>query len=283
MSESDKTDPGKSPRDEQNSEAGASGGDAAPDFGEPFDYDATAEASLSQAPTEPDATPAPGSTGTGPGWDTYAGVGNGPGWGNTPTYPAPSESAGQLPPPAADGPTYGTPDPDYSSDYREGTQAGWSGGASGAPDARQPEQPYPQTSYPQQPYPGQQSYAQQPYTGPQAYPAGAYQGGGWSTDPSAPYGRDPMTGEPLSDKSKSAAGLLQLLPSFVGVCGVGRLYLGHTGTGLAQLLLMFLGYALMLLLVGFVVVPVIWIWNLVDAIMMFSGSVRDSSGRPLRG
>ncbi|MDT5067011.1 MAG: hypothetical protein QOK02_3166, partial [Mycobacterium sp.] len=29
-------------------------------------------------------------------------------------------------------------------------------------------------------------------------------------DPAAPYGRHPLTGEPLSEKSKVVAGLLQL-------------------------------------------------------------------------
>ena len=38
------------------------------------------------------------------------------------------------------------------------------------------------------------------------------------TDPAAPYGRHPLTGEPLSDKSKVIAGLLQLL----GLLGAGR-------------------------------------------------------------
>ncbi|HEX4513492.1 MAG TPA: TM2 domain-containing protein, partial [Polyangiaceae bacterium] len=40
--------------------------------------------------------------------------------------------------------------------------------------------------------------------------------------PGAPYGVDPMTGMPLSDKSKMTAGLLQI---FLGSFGVGRFYL----------------------------------------------------------
>src|SRR5690242_14514404 len=64
-----------------------------------------------------------------------------------------------------------------------------------------------------------------PHTGPYPVPPGA--------DPHAPYGREPMTGQPYSDKSKVVAGVLQLLLPF----GVGRLYAGHTGIGIAQLLL----------------------------------------------
>ncbi len=44
-------------------------------------------------------------------------------------------------------------------------------------------------------------------------------------DPAAPFGRQPMTGEPYSDKSKIVAGLLQLLGLF-GIVGIGRMYLG---------------------------------------------------------
>src|SRR5690606_35250888 len=52
-------------------------------------------------------------------------------------------------------------------------------------------------------------------------------------DMSAPFGRHPVTGEPLADKSKIAAGLLQLV-GLLGVVGIGRMYIGHTGLGIAQ-------------------------------------------------
>ncbi len=47
--------------------------------------------------------------------------------------------------------------------------------------------------------------------------------GGYVDPPSAPFGRHPVTGEPLSDKSKVVAGLLQLLGLF-GLVGIGRIY-----------------------------------------------------------
>ena len=54
-------------------------------------------------------------------------------------------------------------------------------------------------------------------------------------DPAAPYGRHAITGEPLSDKSKVIAGLLQLI-GLLGLLGFGRMYLGQVGLGIAQLL-----------------------------------------------
>jgi TM2 domain-containing membrane protein YozV len=54
---------------------------------------------------------------------------------------------------------------------------------------------------------------------------------------------------------------------FIGVCGVGRMYSGHVGIGIAQF---FLGW----LTCG--------IWPMIDAFMMFSGSVKAGDGRPLR-
>ncbi len=83
----------------------------------------------------------------------------------------------------------------------------------------------------------------------------------------SPYGVDPMTGLPFSDKSKMVAGLLNILLPFVGICGVGRFYTGHIGLGVAQLLLGWLTCG---------------IWPLVDGIMMLMGKVPDSNGRPLR-
>jgi len=82
--------------------------------------------------------------------------------------------------------------------------------------------------------------------------------------PHAPYGIDPLTGIPFSDKSKIVAGLLQI---FLGSFGVGRFYTGHIGLGVAQLLLGWLTCG---------------IWPLVDGIMMLMGKVPDAQGRPLR-
>jgi TM2 domain-containing membrane protein YozV len=96
---------------------------------------------------------------------------------------------------------------------------------------------------------------------------GGPMGGMGMMQPHAPYGVDPMTGMPFSDKSKMVAGLLQI---FLGSFGAGRFYTGHMGIAIAQ-------------------IAVTWltcgagaIWPLVDGIMMLMGKVPDAQGRPLR-
>jgi len=83
----------------------------------------------------------------------------------------------------------------------------------------------------------------------------------------APYGIDPVTGMPYSDKQKMTAGLLQL---FLGSFGVGRFYLGYTGLGIAQIAVTWLTCGL-----GAV-------WPLIDGVMILTGKVPDAQGRPLR-
>ena len=78
------------------------------------------------------------------------------------------------------------------------------GGTEGPLPPQQPQYQPPPPGYPQQP-PG--------YPPPGQYPP-AYM------DPAAPYGRHPLTGEPLSDKSKTVGGLLQLIGLF-GIVGIG--------------------------------------------------------------
>ncbi|MCV7101420.1 TM2 domain-containing protein [Mycobacterium palustre] len=93
--------------------------------------------------------------------------------------------------------------------------------------------------------------------------------GPYAPDPGAPFGRHPVTGQPYSDKSKTVAGLLQLL-SLVGVGGIGRFYIGDIGVGVAQLL------------VGWLTCGFGLIWSVVDAILILTDKVPDSQGRPLR-
>ena len=101
-------------------------------------------------------------------------------------------------------------------------------------------------------------------------PYAQYPGPGGYFDPAAPFGRHPVTAQQLSDKSKNVAGLLQLL-GLLGVAGIGRIYLGHTGLGIARLL------------VGFVTCGVgAVIWGMVDALLILTDKVSDPWGRPLR-
>ncbi|HEX8867380.1 MAG TPA: TM2 domain-containing protein, partial [Lentzea sp.] len=82
-------------------------------------------------------------------------------------------------------------------------------------------------------------------------------------NPAAPYGYDPITGVPYSDKSKVAAGVLQL---FLGHFGVGRFYMGDTGIAVAQLL----------------TCGGCGIWALIDGIMILVNGGTDAQGRKLR-
>jgi TM2 domain-containing membrane protein YozV len=121
--------------------------------------------------------------------------------------------------------------------------------SSAPPPPQPPQTPQPPPGYPPQ------------YPPP---PPGAYY------DPSAPYGRHPLTGEPFSEKSKVVSGLLQLLGLF-GLVGIGRIYLGYTGLGVAQLLV-----GLVTCGIGAV------IWGIIDAVLILTDKVRDPQGRPLR-
>lgn len=127
-------------------------------------------------------------------------------------------------------------------------------GSEGTPPPQPPPQPQQQPGYPPPP-PGQ-------YT-PGQYPP-PYM------DPSAPYGRHPISGEPLSDKSKVVGGLLQLV-GLLGLVGIGRIYLGYTGLGVAQLVVGILTCGL-----GAI------IWGVIDAVLILTDKVRDPEGRPLR-
>ncbi len=118
---------------------------------------------------------------------------------------------------------------------------------------------------PPQPYPGYIPYA--------GYPGNA-------PDPQAPFGRDPATGVPLSEKSATTAGLLQL---FLGLFGIGRFYIDSTQIAVAQLCVGLFGTVLTLFcFFGFPILLGGIIWAIVDAIMMFTGSVQDNYGRKLR-
>src|ERR1700743_2532131 len=136
------------------------------------------------------------------------------------------------------------------------------GSPSGYPPPQRPDYPPPQ----------------QPYGG---YPSNpGYSVAGYGVDPQAPFGRDPATGLPLSDRTATTAGLLQL---FFGVFGLGRFYIDSTQIAIAQLCLGMFGFVFSIFcFVGFPVLLGSAVWAVVDAIMIFTGSVRDDQGRKLR-
>ncbi len=130
---------------------------------------------------------------------------------------------------------------------------------------------------PQPREPGEhQPYGEQPYL-PYGQPYGM------AGYPMAPYGIDPLTGSPYSEKTKVTAGLLQLLLPLVGICGVGRLYAGNLGVGLTQLLGSLLSAVLICAVVGMFAYPVFWLWTVIDGIVILvSSDTRDGQGRVLR-
>jgi hypothetical protein len=114
---------------------------------------------------------------------------------------------------------------------------------------------------------GQQppQYGQQPpQYGQQPQQYGQPEYGGY---PAAQGGYDPQSGQPLSDKSKVMAGLLQIL---LGSFGAGRFYTGHTGIAIGQIAATWLTCG-----VGA-------IWPLIDGIMILVNGGTDSDGRRLR-
>ncbi len=120
---------------------------------------------------------------------------------------------------------------------------------------------YDQTQYQQQGYqqPGypQQGYQQPAYGQPAAYPQG---------QPGAPYGIHPATGIPYSDKQKLVAGLLNIF-----VAGVGRMYIGQVGLGVAQLLVTIFTCGIGAL------------WPVIDGIIILTkDDAKDAQGRILR-
>lgn len=112
--------------------------------------------------------------------------------------------------------------------------------------------------------PPEQQYAVQPAY--DASQAGAYGAPAPGYDPNAPYGIDPATGLPYSDKSKLVAGLLEIF-----VSGVGRMYMGQVGLGVAQLL------------VSIFTCGIGHLWSLIDGIMILvNDSPKDAQGRVLK-
>jgi TM2 domain-containing membrane protein YozV len=123
------------------------------------------------------------------------------------------------------------------------------------------------------------------YPDPDGAPAQRYFDGTKWTDQLAPLSTPtaayPSTRDALpAPKSAVAAGLLQL---FFGTFGAGRFYIGTTGIATAQLMLGLAGlFFTLFCFVGVLILIPLWIWNLIDALMMFAGAVTDSYGRKLQ-
>lgn len=99
------------------------------------------------------------------------------------------------------------------------------------------------------------------------------------------HGFAPGCGAPLpySDKTKAAAGLLQLLPGLlIALGGIGRCYTGHVGLGVTHIVLSVIGWITAPFLIGIPLVIACWLWALIDGIVLLAGNSVDAMGRPLR-
>lgn len=138
--------------------------------------------------------------------------------------------------------------------------------------------PPPPAPYQQPPVPGQ---AYQPYGAPPPVPTGF--GIGLAPGAKVPGQIDPETGLPYSDKERLTAGLLQLIPSMMGIPGIGRLYTGHMAIGLIQLIGTISGWVFTCILVGLLWGIPLWIWGVIDGVLMLTNKrFTDSDGRVLR-
>ena len=124
----------------------------------------------------------------------------------------------------------------------------------------------PPTSAPTAPMPPGAQYP--PAYGQQGYPQPGYPQQGYPQPGYVQSTVDPVTGLPLSDKSKVVAGVLQLV---LGGFGAGRFYTGHTSTAIAQIAVTWLTCGLGA------------IWPLIDGILILvQPNQTDAQGRILR-
>ena len=105
--------------------------------------------------------------------------------------------------------------------------------------------------------------------------------------PLPPPAFDPASGLPYSDKNRIAAGLLQLLPGFfMAIGGVGRLYAGQVTLGVVQLVASISAW-IMLICLFWLIIPIflfmgMWLWAVIDGVVLLAGRPVDGYGRPLR-
>lgn len=160
-------------------------------------------------------------------------------------------------------------------------------GQSSATPAPQPSPYVPSAGDPQpSPYQGQGGYVEQ--AGPQYAPPGYGQPANVGQQPytAQGYGQPYGYGQPapmgmaggmpmVGAKSKIAAGLLGI---FLGSLGVHNFYLGHTGKGVAQLLITVLTFGFGAIITG--------IWGIIEGIMILASQpgtpwACDARGVPL--
>lgn len=100
--------------------------------------------------------------------------------------------------------------------------------------------------------------------GPQDAPVAAYQSAGAPTPYApAPMYAAPPTYAPTYAVAPKSAGVALLASFFLP--GLGQFVNGDAGKGVGFLVAYVVGWVSVALLVGIVVVPVVWVWGMVDA------------------
>jgi len=78
----------------------------------------------------------------------------------------------------------------------------------------------------------------------------------------------------MAEKSKGVAAVLCL---FLGTLGIHRFYLGRIGGGVAQLIILVLGWFTTAIMIGWVLLGVLGTWVLIDFIMILTGALVEKS------
>ena len=91
----------------------------------------------------------------------------------------------------------------------------------------------------------------------------------------------PFCGVPTQEKNEKTMLIAILLCLFLGYFGAHRFYLNQNGTAIAQLILNIVGWLTCWILIGFIPLLIVWIWVLVDLIMIATGSLTTPDGKKL--
>ncbi|MFC0557499.1 hypothetical protein [Halalkalibacter alkalisediminis] len=65
------------------------------------------------------------------------------------------------------------------------------------------------------------------------------------------------------DQPLKNAGLAAVLSALW--CGLGQIYNGQIGKGIAFMIIQFINACLMFIFIGFITYPIMWIWGMLDA------------------
>lgn len=88
-----------------------------------------------------------------------------------------------------------------------------------------------------------------------------------------------VTQSAVSDKSKAVAALLSF---FLGMLGIHRFYLGRVGSGAVMLIMGVIGAITTGILIGFVLLAIVGIWDIVDFFRILCNGLTDGQGRKLK-